>query len=150
MEQRPDFVGPKKKVEGEVPERSEEEVLAKLLCDLADKKKQLALDEKENNKAISEAEVKLAALMQARGLDLFRIKGLGTFSTQIKNHPSVSQDNQEAFNQWLDSNGLGLLAKRAVHPSTLQGWVKEWLEEGHELPPYVGNFPTIKIHIHRS
>ncbi len=145
----PDYIKPKKKVEGEVESESEEQKLAIMLTEFYAAAKGFEARAEECWADYRETEQKLVALMTARGFDLFRIAGLATFSTKSSNHPSVTQGNQEAFNQWLDENGMGAIAKRSVHPQTLKGWVNDRLKNGEELPPMVSNFPTINIHIHK-
>lgn len=146
----PDFIPKeKKKVIGEPDEGSAENQYAVMLTELKAKEKEFEEAAKDCRKDYLEIEKKLVALMVARGFDMFRIKGLATFSTKAGNHPSVTQANQEAFNAWLDANGMGAIAKRTVHPSTLKGWVNNWLSEGKPLPEMVSNFPTITIHIHK-
>jgi hypothetical protein len=145
---RPDFVKDKKPVAMDADNELHMKDLASRLsrCKLA--KKELEAQVTELNKEIDAIDTELSELMQARGVDLFRISGVGTFFTQVVNYPSVS--NTEEFVAWLDANGMGAMAKRTVHPQTLKGWVNDRLREGLDVGPHVNNFQKVRVNTRKA
>lgn len=145
---RPAHIKPRTQQVGEVSTGSEEEELARAIMLLKARRDDLKEQEKDNNKELDAVEQRLAALMEARGMNLFRIEGLGTFSTSVKNFPSCS--DQAALAAWLDENGMGSISKRSVHPSTLKGWVNDRLKEGKQLPQCINNFTKTCINTRKA
>lgn len=145
----PSYIKPKEKVEADLDEASDEAKLGKELMDLKDLKDHLESQLSETNAYIKNTEEKLAELMVAKKLDLFRSGGV-TYWTKPENHPHVKKENLDAFIVWLDEHGHGAIAKRSVHPQTLKGWVNEELESGHALPKMVDNFVKTAVRTRRS
>ena len=129
---RPAYVKPKRSKAAEVDEQDRLVELAKELHAKKARKAELEAELKDTNKAIDKLDEELGELMETRKVDLFRVAGYGTFYTQVKNYPSIV--DPEEFINWLDAQGEGAMAKRTVHPSTLQAWVKERLENNLGLP----------------
>ena len=148
FENRPDFIKDKKPVEMDADNELRMKELAKQLMYEKSLKKEQEEAVKETNKRIDAIDEELSQMMVARGVDLFRIKELGTFFTQEVNYPSVS--NNEEFIAWLDQNGMGAMAKRSVHPSTLKGWVNDRLKEGLEVSPHVNVFKKTRVNTRKA
>lgn len=129
---RPAYIKKKNPKAADLLEQDQAVQLAKELFEAKTRKSELEDELKGTNKAIADLEDKLSELMETRHIDLFRVKGYGTFYTTIKNYPSVV--DPDGFISWLDQNQMGAMAKRTVHPATLQAWVKSWLADGKPLP----------------
>lgn len=140
---RPAYIKDKKPVEMDASNDLRMKELAVQLMEAKAKKKAAAEAEAAANKEIDAIDEELSQMMVTRGVDLFRINGIGTFFTQDINYPSVS--NQDAFIEWLDTEGMGAIAKRTVHPQTLKGWVNDRLKEGQSISPYVNNFIKTRV-----
>lgn len=119
-------------------------VLASQLLDLGEKLDAAEKAKKEANAAWEAKEKELADLMESSDLDKFTAYG-HTFFTQVEPKPSVTQENNEAFIEWLDNNGHGAIAKRAVHYQTLKAWVKNQMENAQTVPPTVSVFMKTNV-----
>lgn len=143
----PEFMKPRKIKEGEADPESDDgklfETKGRQLMALKASKEEFKTRLSEVNEQIDALEKELADVMLAKGVDLFRVKGVGTFFTTVKNYASVT--DKEGFIVWLDEQGMGAMAKRSVHPSTLNAWAKEWIEEGKQLPNSVNSFTKTEV-----
>lgn len=158
----PAFIKPKTKNEQEFSDLDErpEASLAKQIMALKEEKdshegrvkeinKELdGWDDKETGEVHMGLHGKLAELLESKGIDLVRIKGLGSFWPASENRPNVV--DKEGLIHWLDENGLGAMAKRDVHWQTLKAFVTDWLKENKPLPPYINNFIQTKIRFRRT
>lgn len=147
--ERPSYIKPKKET---VKEVEVDDSIAQAAIDVIRLKEEKSSIEKslENQNAlIKDAEQKLIERIEAMGVEQIKVASVGTFWVKPENHPSVKQENYEAFLAWLDKNKLGSMARRYVHPQTLKSWVTDMLKEGKSLPNMVNNFQQSKLH-HRK
>lgn len=148
----PEYMKPKKIKKGEADPETEDgkqfEIKGKELMALKASKEEFKERLSEVNAEIDKLEEQLASLMIAKGVDLFRVKGVATFFTSVKNFTSVT--DKDAFIAYLDESGQGAMAKRSVHPSTLNAWAKEQLEAGKELPKSLNNFSKIEVNTRKA
>ncbi len=145
---RPAYIKAKAEVSGDIPEGSELEKLALSFRAARDKKEELEEELKEVNKEIDDVSGRLAEVMEAQGVDSFKRAGIGTIYIEIKNRPSIV--DKDGFIRWLDDTGRGEMARRAVHPMSLESLVKEMLEEGATLPESLNNFQQRRARLRRK
>lgn len=144
---RPAHIPAKARAEAEV---SSEDAVARSARELADLKDQeVRLDKalKEIRKTIEDKEGAAVELMRARGLDLFKINGVGSFWTQPHNYPTVK--DRAAFLKWLRDTKQDALIKEDVPWPTLRAFVTERLGDAKPLPAGVENFTKMKMHYRR-
>lgn len=131
-DKRPDYVKPKKEVEGAVEVNSTLGEQALKLRELKDQKEKLEDDLTSCNKEIASLSLTIDKQLESMKVDKVRVAGAGTLYVKIVNHPNVN--DLEGFIGWLDENNAGAMAKRTIHPSTLASWVGERLKNNEGLP----------------
>ena len=107
--------------------------------ELLDRKDELADATKENNKAIEAARKELSQAMIDAEMPKVSRNGF-LYSLQDK----TKYNNEEAFFDLLEENGLGDIIKRTVNAQTLSGTMAQAAEEnGGELPEEYEDFISV-------
>lgn len=105
------------------------------LRDLKDRKAALDEELKEVNGAIRRlAENEIPTYFEDNEIEKLTVEGAGTVYIQTKVYANCKAENREAFFEWLRGTGNADLIKETVHPSTLNAFAKEYLNDGKELP----------------
>lgn len=83
------------------------------------------------------ASLDLPALMEAQGIDTFRVAGVGSVTLATDTYVSVLADDRPVLYDWLKETGNDSLITESVHHQTLTSFVKEKLEAGDDIPDVV-------------
>lgn len=106
---------------------------ADTLADLRDQKKKAEDALKEINEMIAQTEEQLVEQMVAEEMQNFTRNGR-QFVLTSRTYANAKAGMMPAVCDWMKDNDLGDMVKEAVHPQTLQAWVKEQIEEAGALP----------------
>lgn len=99
-----------------------------------DRKRELAIQEENLNNELAQLESEMIPLLEELDAQNINIAGVGTIYLQSSSYPSIVSGKTDEVITWLDSNGLGHLAKRTVHHKTLGAEYKRWENEDLPLP----------------
>ena len=112
---------------------------------------QAKLDEKEAKQMYeevklhrSELEETLLNLMENSGMESFRT-GNATFSILNGIKASCGKEHNPKLFAFLDSIGIDHVSIVSVNSRSLASMIKEWRENGIEIPEYIWTEPTKKI-----
>lgn len=106
---------------------------ADTLADLRDQKKKAEDALKEINEMISQTEEQLVNSMIEEEMQNFTRNGR-QFVLTSRTYANAKAGMMPKVCDWMKDNALGDMVKEAVHPQTLQAWVKEKMEEAGALP----------------
>ena len=106
---------------------------ADVLAELRDQKKKSEDMLKEINEMIAQTEEQLVAQMVEEEMQNFTRNGK-QFILTSRTYANAKAGMMPAVCDWMKDNDLGDMVKEAIHPQTLQAWVKEQIEEVGALP----------------
>lgn len=106
---------------------------ADVLAELRDQKKKSEDMLKEINEMIAQTEEQLVEQMVAEEMQNFTRNGR-QFILTSRTYANAKAGMMPAVCDWMKDNDLGDMVKEAIHPQTLQAWVKEQIEEAGSLP----------------
>ena len=108
-------------------------IVADDLVRYRDQKKEIEEALKEINELITQTEEQLVAAMVAEEMQNFTRNGRQFILTN-RTYANAKAGMMPAVCAWMKDNDLGDMVKEAIHPQTLQAWVKEQIEEAGALP----------------
>lgn len=131
---------------------SDLKVLAQQYVVLRDKKRDAKKLQDDIQAEMDQIEAEMLPLMKELDAQNLKLEGVGTVYLQTTFYTSAIKGKEEELNSWLDQNGLGALAKRSVHPSTLKSEYQRWMEEDLPVPgpDLVTAFPKTEIRVRKS
>ena len=109
--------------------------LAQRFIEMRDQKQALETKIKDLDDEASLINMELVKALQDEEAQSVKIEGIGTVFLCGKFHAACPVNMREELINWLDANGVGDLAKRSVHPKTLESEYQKWVEEDKPLPP---------------
>lgn len=120
----------KAKFRDEHKDQQDHIALAKAMAKVQRRKEKLEEDLKEANAEFDVLRQELIpTLMEDKGLENFRVAGLGTLYLTPDLFVSVKAGKQDKYHMFLRDNNLGDLIKESVNPSTLRGHIKEQIKK---------------------
>jgi len=130
-------------------ERRTERDLVQELKSAKEKVDELDLKLKSAKDEEMKAEAALIELMEANSAEATaHYEGVGHFKLmKPRLYANVTKDNQEKLFGYLNEIGRDDLIKTTVMPQTLSTFVKERIEEGQEIPEFIGYYlkPTLRL-----
>jgi hypothetical protein len=138
----------KKEKQKYVPKGKTIAELAKEVKPLIARKAALEAEAKELKSAIHAILVfALPPLMEREETDSKNIEGVALVELGTEVYPYVKKEDEPKFFEWVAGRGDDAIIKYNIHPTTLQSYVREGLENGVAFPDYltVGLVPTAKI-----
>lgn len=123
-------------------ERATERDLVQMLKAAREMTEKLETDLKAAKDAEMKAESALIELLEANGAEATaHYEGVGHFKLmRPRLYANVTKDNQEKLFAYLGEIGREDLIKTTVMPQTLSTFVKERIEEGQEIPEFIGYY----------
>ncbi len=118
---------------------------------LAEEDETIAVFEKAliKQKAVRDAtKTQLAELMQQNGMESVKLdNGLSPAARIVTKIFKAAGIENETVHQWLKDNDLGDIIKPTVHFQTLSATLKEYKDQGNELPDIfnVSSTPTVTL-----
>lgn len=101
--------------------------------------------------AQSDAERKLADIMEAEDTKSFKIEGLATVTRTEILYVNVLKDNREKLLQWVDEEcGRSDIIKRTIHGSTLKSFIGQRIKEGEPVPSFINQYYKPGLAIRRT
>lgn len=147
MNERPAYI--KAKEEITKPATEGVAAMAQRLHALKNKKDTLEADLTEVNKEIDQLSRELAEAMETHKVTSFRVDGVGTVYITNKTRASVQAGAREEFFAWLDKEGMGALAVRAIHPKRLESLAKEFGEQGRQFPKFPDGSEMVSVFVQK-
>jgi aconitase A len=142
--------------QSELQEMFENKTDVQLLSELSEELYAAKQNEKDVREAYDAAkkeriflEERLLQVMENSGMESFRNQH-ATFSVLNGLRASCRKEDNPQFFSWLETIGIDPISIVSINSRTLASMVKDWKEQGIEIPEYIWSEPTKKIGMRRK